>query len=271
MMARPFHFDPRAFWHLAGRWRVGQGHAMRWFLLILSLLWAGAASAEPVRVFAAASLKTALDAAAAEWTGGEVVLSYAGSGTVARQVAAGAPADIVVLAHADWMEWLDVQGVLGAAPVIIASNTLVVIGRVGADDLDLTPQAFAARLGVDGRLAMGDLRAVPAGIYGQEALVALGLWDGVTMRIAQADNVRNAMAFVARGEAPLGIVYASDAVAEPRVAIVADLPSDAHTPIVYPAATTTSAGPMAKEFMHFLQSPMGRNLFREAGLRDPSE
>lgn len=269
MMARQFHFDPTGSSHLAGRLRVGQGRLMRWVLLFLSLLWASTASAEPVRVFAAASLKTALDAAAAEWTGGTVSLSYAGSGAVARQVAAGAPADIVVLAHADWMKWLDAQGVLGTDPVILAGNTLAVIGQVGDAELALTPEDIAARLGRDGRLAMGDLRAVPAAIYGQEALVALGLWDGVAARIAQADNVRNAMAFVARGEAPLGIAYASDALAEPRVAIVAKLPSNIHAPIVYPAATTAFAQPIAQEFLAFLQSPVGQSVFRTAGLQEP--
>jgi len=241
---------------------------MRWVFLFISLLWASMASSDTVRVFAAASLKTALDAAAAEWTGGEVSLSYAGSGAVARQVAAGAPADIVILAHADWMDWLNAQGVLGAGPVIVASNALVVIGRVGDPELALTPQDFAARLGRDGRLAMGDLRAVPAGIYGKEALEALGLWDDVSNRVAQADNVRNAMAFVARGEAPLGIVYASDAVAEPRVAVVAYLPDDTHSPIVYPAAITKMTRPIAQQFLTFLQSPRGQKVFRSVGLRE---
>lgn len=244
---------------------------MRWVLLFISLLWANAAQAETVRVFAAASLRTALDAAAGGWDGGEVSLSYAGSGAVARQVASGAPADIVVLAHADWMEWLDAQGALGGAPVVLAGNTLVVIGPRGSAALELTPEDLAARLGKDGRLAMGDLRAVPAGIYGQEALIALGLWEGVAGRVAQADNVRTAMAYVAQGEAPLGIVYASDAKADARVNIVAPLSATTHTPIVYPAALTATASPLAQEFLTYLQSPEGQQVFRAAGLTEPPQ
>jgi molybdate transport system substrate-binding protein len=244
---------------------------MRWALLLSCLLWTSGATAETVRVFAAASLKTALDAAAVAWTEGSVTLSYAGSGAVARQVAAGAPADIVILAHTDWMDWLADQGALAAAPVVLAGNTLVVIGPQGAAPLPLTPAAFAARLGPEGRLAMGDLRAVPAGLYGREALEALGLWDGVAARVAQADNVRGAMAFVARAEAPLGIVYGSDATAEPRVRIVAELPAESHTPILYPAALTRDARTEAAGFLAFLQAPGGQHLLRAHGLREPPQ
>lgn len=244
---------------------------MRWVLLLSCLLWASGAGAETVRVFAAASLKTALDTAAAAWTDGSVSLSYAGSGAVARQVAAGAPVDIVILAHADWMDWLSDQGVLAGAPVVLASNTLVVIGPQGAAPLLLKPDAFAARLGPEGRLAMGDLRAVPAGLYGSEALRALSLWEGVVQRVAQADNVRAAMAFVARSEAPLGIVYGSDALAEPRVSIVAELPAESHSPILYPAALTRDAGPEAAAFLAFLQAPDGQRILQAQGLREPPQ
>ena len=204
-----------------------------------------ARAAEPVRVFAAASLKPPLDVIAAGWDG-PVTLAYAGSGTVARQVAAGAPADVVILAAADWMDWLALQTSLGAVR-IVARNALVLAGRAGSATLDLASDAIIDRLD-GGRLAMGDPVSVPAGHYGQQALRALGLWSALERRLLLAENVQAALAYVARGDVPLGLVYRSDATA-PGVAAVARVPEETHDPIVYPGAARRGVAPEASAFL----------------------
>ena len=200
---------------------------------------------ERVRVFAAASLKPPLDVIAARWSA-PVSVSYAGSGAAARQVAAGAPADVVILAAADWMDWLGRERRLGAVRVV-ARNALVLAGPSGSPPLALTPQSVLIRLG-GGRLAMGDPLSVPAGRYGRQALEALGLWTALEGRLLLAENVRAALASVARGDVPLGLVYRSDALT-PGVEAVASIPERAHDPIVYPAAATREAGPSARAFL----------------------
>ena len=203
------------------------------------------AGAGRVAVFAAASLKPPLDEIAAGWDG-PVSLSYAASGTLARQVAAGAPADVVILAATDWMDWLGEQGALDGPPVVLASNRLAMIGPTGAAPLELAPGPVLARLG-DGRLAIGDPASVPAGRYAREALEALGLWEAVEPRLLTAADARAALAYVAGGEAPLGVAYASDAAG--GVATVAAIPPEAHSPIAYPAALVRGAGPDAAAFL----------------------
>ncbi len=196
----------------------------------------------PVTVFAAASLRGALEEIAADYPA-PVTLSFGGSGTLARQAAAGAPVDAVVLAHRDWASWLDARGLLLPGTMReVAGGTLVLIGPVGAPPL---PAPDAARLSEAlgaGRLAMGQRDGVPAGIYGREWLTHIGAWEALAPHLAETDNVRAALALVAQGAAPLGIVYASDALAEPRVSIRYTVPGDAHTPIRYPAAALTAAG-----------------------------
>jgi molybdate transport system substrate-binding protein len=202
-----------------------------------------------VTVLAAASLKPALDEIAAGWDA-PVAVSYGGSGTLARQAAAGAPADVIVLAAADWMDWLAGQGVLVGPAVAVAGNRLVVAGPAGAPPLDLTPGAVLERL--EGRrLALGDPMSVPAGRYAREALRSLGLWDVLSDRLLLAENVRAALAFVARGDVALGMVYASDTVGT-GVAPVADVPHSAHSPITYPAALLSGARPGAAGFLRRL-------------------
>jgi molybdate transport system substrate-binding protein len=243
---------------------------MRMFMTSLTLLYLFAVPAvaqEPLRVFAAASLKTVLEEAGQVW-GAPVVFSFAGSGALARQIDAGAPVDVVVLASRQWSDWLAEQGALvDGTAADVASNTLVMVGPNGAADLPdpLTADALSQRLGVEGRLAVGDIRSVPAGIYGVQALTALGLWEVAEPRLAQADNVRNALAFVALGEAPLGIVYATDALAEPRVRVVARFGAGTHDPIVYPAAVVKDAVPQAADFIAFLLSETGQAVFRDNG------
>lgn len=197
--------------------------------------------AGPVHVFAAASLQGPLDAVSAAWAG-EVVISYGGSGTIARQVSQGAPADVVILANSAWSDWLVTGGHVHAKPRALLSNRLVVIGPTGAAPLpDATPQTLLAQLD-GGRLAMGQHMSVPAGIYAHAWLTRIDAWDDVSPQLAETENVRAALALVARGEVPLGIVYASDAAASDRVSVLWDVPPDSHPPIVYPGLALTPEG-----------------------------
>ncbi|WP_425089009.1 molybdate ABC transporter substrate-binding protein [Stappia sp.] len=245
-----------------------------WLALAVTLLPAGAAraeKAEAVTVFAAASLKTALDEVAALWrdeTGFEVVVSYAGSSALARQIEAGAPADLFISANPGWMDRLEAAGLLSAeSRRDLLTNAIVLIGH-GPDvaQVTLSPDLDLAGLIGDGRLAMALVDAVPAGIYSKAALETLGLWDKVAAKVAQADNVRAALALVAIGEAPFGIVYATDALAEDRVSVAARFPADTHPPILYPAARTAeSAHPQADALLAFLRGPAAMTVFQRHG------
>lgn len=229
-------------------------------ILIWSLAAAASAAAERVNVFAAASLRGALEEIAAD-VPGDVSLSFGGSGTMARQVAAGAPADVVVLANTLWMDWLVREDITAAqAAVPIASNRLVVIGAAEAEALT-APSDLPARLG-DARLAMGHRSAVPAGAYARQWLETAGLWEALKDNLAEADSVRAALAFVARGAAPLGIVYASDAMAEPAVKVLWDIPPLHHDAILYPAAALTPEGEI---FLKHLTSPEAAAIFAAHG------
>jgi molybdate transport system substrate-binding protein len=239
--------------------------------LALCLAAAPAAAEERITVFAAASLKTALDAVAEEWraaTGHEARLAYAGSSALARQIQSGAPADVFVSANEAWMDALAADGLIDPdSRVALLGNALVLV----AHDPEAAPVALRpgtdlpARLG-EGRLAMALVEAVPAGIYGKAALETLGLWEAVAPSVAQADNVRAALALVATGAAPYGIVYATDAVAEDRVRVVGRFPPGTHPPIVYPAAVTARAeGAAPAAFLAFLQGPEARAAFERNG------
>ena len=244
-----------------GAWRIVGGD-MRILLTLLCLLTPLRAAAEPVTVFAAASLRGALSEIAQAYDG-KVTLSFAGSGTLARQVAAGAPVDAVVLAHADWLDWLDTRGITQAdTRADVAGGQLVLIGAASAPLLD-TPTAanLLAALG-KGRLAIGQRDGVPAGSYARDWLRHIGAWEALMPRLAETDNVRAALALVAVGAAPLGVVYASDAVAEPRVTVRYAIPSETHTQIRYPAAAITDAG---AAFVTYLQSEDARAIFAAHG------
>ena len=233
------------------------------------------AETAPIDLFAAASLREVLDAAVVDYqsrSGWTVRATYAGSAQLARQIAQGAPADLFIAADVAWMDWLDQRGLIEtSARRSLASNRLVLIAPVSSSDasVDLTsPSALTARLG-DGRLAMAE-PAVPAGRYGLEALTRLNLWPAVEHRLAPGDDVRAALALVAHGEAPLGLVYATDALIEPRVRVVATFPPDSHAPIVYPAAPVRrrdDAGDPegARAFLAFLASVEGQAVFRRFG------
>lgn len=250
---------------------------LRPFLLILLLLAPLPARAERVPVYAAASLKTALDAVVPAFeaaTGHEAVVSFAGSSALARQIGQGAPAGIFISANMGWMDQLGAEGhLMPGTRRDLLRNTLVLIGTG-----ETTPEPveigegfpFADHLG-DGRLAMALVDAVPAGIYGKAALEALGAWDAVSPRVAQADNVRAALALVASGEAPLGVVYATDAHAEPRVHVIGTFPETSHQPIIYPVAATTGAGPAAMAFLDYLGGEEARDVFTSEGFVALSE
>ncbi|MGH1356433.1 MAG: molybdate ABC transporter substrate-binding protein [Thalassovita sp.] len=247
-------------------------HLALLMMLLPAPLWA-----QDVTVFAAASLKTALEDVASAWTaqtGHTATLSFAGSSALARQIDAGAPADIFISANQGWMDHLAALGVIQTdSRVDLLGNTLVLIGPAGSAPLGaLGPETdLTSRIGAD-RMAMALIQAVPAGIYGKAALTALGLWPQVADKIAQTDNVRAALALVALGEAPLGVTYASDAMAQPRVTVLATFPDTSHPAILYPAAITTeSTGPQATEFLTFLQSDTAKDIFRAAGFLIPED
>ena len=238
-------------------------------VLAATLLTAFAAvplCAKDLTVFAAASLKTALDRAATQWeaqSGETVTLSYAGSSALARQIAAGAPADLVFLANLDWMDWLEGQGLIapGSRTAPLSNRLVVIAPKDEASPLDLSD--LPARLGSDGRLAMALVEAVPAGVYGKSAFTSLGLWPDLAPRVAQTDNARAALALVATGAAPLGVVYATDAGADDAVAVVADVPPESHPPIRYALARVEGGAGAA--FLDYLTSAQGLRHFTDAG------
>ncbi|GGH57045.1 molybdate ABC transporter substrate-binding protein [Frigidibacter albus] len=232
------------------------------------------AATEDVTVFAAASLTGALDAVAEAWaaeTGHRAVLSYGGSSAMARQIQQGAPADIFIAASADWMDAVATSGDVQAdTRRDILGNTLVLIAQGQAAPVKVDASLDLPGMLDGGRLAMALVDAVPAGVYGKQALVSLGLWDGAAPLVAQADSVRGALAFVAQGEAPLGIVFATDAAAEERVSVIGTFPAGSHAPITYPAALTAQAtSPVAAEFLDYLTSDPARRIWAAAGFSAP--
>lgn len=229
------------------------------------------AQAEQVTVFAAASMKTALEKIIDDFekaSGIDVTLSVAGSSVLARQIEYGAPANVFISANSDWMDHLENAGrISGESRVDLVGNTLVLIGREGGQ-VEVSENLNLLQLLGSGRLAMALVEAVPAGIYGKAALTSLGLWDDVQTKVAQVDNVRAALALVAQGAAPIGIVYASDAHADPRVVVLGQFPKMSHPPIHYPAAVVT--GRMtngALSFLNYLQSQPARAIFGAQGFQ----
>ncbi|MDF3852738.1 molybdate ABC transporter substrate-binding protein [Paracoccus pantotrophus] len=237
------------------------------FLAAALIALAPAAQADEITIFAAASLKDALDEIAADWQashGDTVVISYAGSSQLAKQIQEGAPADLFISASAAWMDAVQDSGDIDPATRRdLLGNTLVLVGTGKPAEAAVTE--LPGLLG-DGKLAMAMVDSVPAGQYGKAALTALGLWEQVEGQVAQADNVRAALKLVATGEAPLGIVYGSDAVAEPGVGVVATFPADSHEQITYPAAVTRAADtPQAAAFLDSLSQEPARSVFESQG------
>ena len=243
-------------------------------LLLLALLSGGPALAAPPSppvVLAAASLQESLSAAADVWarTGHpRPVISFAASSALARQVQAGAPADLFVSADEEWMDFLAKAGLIApASRAEFLTNRLVLVAPATSRlRLNIAPRmAIGAALG-SGRLALADPDSVPAGRYAREALTRLGAWPQVAGKLARAENVRAALALVARGETPLGVVYATDALAEPRVRVVGLFPAGSHRPITYPLARLAgSTNPEGEAFRRFLLSPAARAVFRRYG------
>ena len=256
---------------MASTRRFRLGRAVLVLLALASGTAESATEGSGPTVFAAASLKNALEDAAARWTAeghAAPVLSFAASNVLEKQIEQGAPADLFFSADTDWMAAAEKAGVIRPGTRIdLLANAIVLVAPKGSaapiairPGLDLAPALGA------GRLAMGNVAAVPAGKYGKAALEKLGAWDGVKDHVAEAESVRAALAFVARGEAPLGIVYATDAVAEPKVAVVGTFPDDSHPPIVYPVALTRdSHSPDAATFLAFLRGPSAAAAFAKQG------
>ena len=230
-----------------------------------------AVAAERLLVFAAASLKNALDEIAVAYeaqTGQSVVISYAGSSALARQIEQGAPADVFISADLDWMAWLSERGLTRkGSETSLLGNRLVLVAPAGSNVTTKIAPGFdlAALLG-DGRLAVANTDAVPAGRYAKAALETLGVWNSVSGSLAQAENVRAALALVSTGEAPLGIVYRTDANADPQVRILGTFPATAHPPIVYPVAILSgSENPGSEALLVFLSGEAAGAIFEAHG------
>jgi len=229
-----------------------------------------APNAPSVTVFAAASLTDSLKAVAQAYksrTGKDVTLSFGASSTLARQIEQGAPADLFLSADSDWMDYLQNKNLIAkASRKYLLGNQLVLVAGPGAKPPPKIAPHFdlAGALG-DRRLAIADPASVPAGKYAKETLTALGVWDTVKSKIAAAENVRVALEYVARGEAPYGIVYATDAKAAPNVRVAGVFPENSHDSIVYPAALTKIASPRAKAFLDFLDGKEAHAIFEKAG------
>ncbi|WP_246248992.1 molybdate ABC transporter substrate-binding protein [Chelativorans alearense] len=225
-----------------------------------------AGASERLTIFAAASMKDAMDRVVPAFTaesGIEAVVSLAASSVLARQIEAGAPADVYVSADIAWMDWLTERGLVREASVeTVAGNALAIVSSEAA--ADSRPDALLAR----GRIAMGDPSHVPAGRYARAALSHLGLWETVRERAVYAENVRVALELARRGEAAAAIVYASDAEAAGLPPLYT-FPPESHPPILYPAAATVKAKPQAEAFLDFLAGDKGQAIFRALGFARP--
>ena len=230
------------------------------------------AQARSVTVFAAASLKDALDEIDAQYQakGGTkaAAISYAATPALARQIESGAPADIFISADLAWMDYLEKRRLVRPGTRInLLRNDIVLIAPADSTaTVTIGPKFPLAKLLRDGRLAMADPDSVPAGKYGRAALETLDVWPSVKDRIARAENVRAALNFVSRGEAPLGVVYRSDAVADRRVRVMGAFPADTHPPIIYPAALLVGGrSPAAEKYFDFLTSNEAKGIFKRHG------
>jgi molybdate transport system substrate-binding protein len=229
------------------------------------------AQQKTVTVFAAASMKNALDdidAAFTKSTGIKVVASYAASSALMKQIEEGAPADVFASADLDWMDYGSQKKVIkDDTRINLVGNRLVLIAPKDSklDNVTIGPGFDLAQLAGDGRIATGDVRAVPVGKYAKAALEKLGSWDAASSKFAMTENVRAALTLVAREEAPLGIVYATDAKVEPNVKVIGVFPADSHPPIVYPVAATATAKPEAIAYLSYLRSAAAKAVFEQYG------
>ncbi len=223
-------------------------------------------------VFAAASMRNALDDANKAFnktTGVKVVASYAASSALAKQIEQGAPADVYVSANIKWMDYLIGKKLIAAGTKVnLLGNALVLIAPTSAkiDHVTIGKGFDIAKLAGDGRIAVANTKAVPAGLYAKAALQNLGAWKAAEPKLAQGENVRATLAYVARNETPLGIVYATDAKVEPKVKTIGVFPEDSHPPVTYPvAATADTKNPHVKRYLTFLRSSAAKAIFEKYG------
>ncbi|UHS58175.1 molybdate ABC transporter substrate-binding protein [Agrobacterium vaccinii] len=251
---------------------------MKGVLATMTGVWLGAITLsspalaqDKVTVFAAASMKNALDAANAEWakeTANEATVSYAASSALAKQIEAGAPADVFISADLAWMDYVAGKKLIkdGTRVNLLGNRLVLVAPSDKAKPVDISQGFDLAGLVGDGKLAMGAVDSVPAGKYGKAALEKLGVWSAVQSKVAGAESVRAALVLVSRGEAPYGIVYQTDAAADPGVKIVGTFPQDSHEPIIYPVAILSeSKSPAATAYLDFLKSAKAAPYFEKQG------
>jgi molybdate transport system substrate-binding protein len=240
-------------------------------IAIAAAPYAANAQDKSITVFAAASMKNALDDVDAAYTkqsGVKVVASYDASSALMKQIEGGAPADVFVSADLKWMDYGSQKKLIkDDTRVNLLGNELVLIAPKDSkiDKVAIAPGFDLAKLAGDGRIATGDVKAVPVGIYAQAALEKLGVWSAVEPKMAMTANVRAALVLVARGEAPLGIVYSTDAKVEPGVKVVGVFPESSHDPIIYPVAATVNAKPDATPYLAFLRSAAAKAIFESYG------
>ncbi|MDO9059887.1 MAG: molybdate ABC transporter substrate-binding protein [Bradyrhizobium sp.] len=251
-------------------------HRLAGYFLAFSILLgfthsAAIAQDKSLTVFAAASMKNALDDIGAAYTaksGVKVVASYAASSALAKQIEQGAPADIFASADTDWMDYaVSKKAINASSRMSLLGNSLVLIAPKDSklDKVAIGPGFDLATLAGDGRIATGDVKSVPAGKYARASLEKLGAWQAAESKFAMAESVRAALALVVRGEAPLGIVYSTDAKIEPGVRIVGSFPADSHPAILYPVAATATAKPEAAFYLTFLRSSAAKAIFEKYG------
>lgn len=251
-------------------------HRLAGFFIAVTLLFGSIqpparAQDKSLTVFAAASMKNALDdidAAYTAKTGVKISASYAASSALAKQIEQGAPADIFVSADTDWMDYAAKNKTINQPTrVNLLGNSIVLIAPKDSkvDKVTIGPGFDLAKLAGDGRIATGDVKAVPVGKYAKAALERLGAWSAAEPKFALADSVRAALTLVARGEAALGIVYATDAKVEPGVKIVGSFPADSHPPITYPVAATATAKAEAADYLAFLRSSVAKTILEKYG------
>ena len=248
---------------------------IRFLISALFALAVGAATAhaedKTITVFAAASLKNALDdvdTAFTKQSGIKVVVSYGASSALAKQIEQGAPADVFFSADLQWMDYgVQRKIIKDDTRANLLGNKLVLIAAKDAniDNVTIGPGFDLAKLAGDGKVATGDVRAVPVGLYARAALERLGAWAAVEPKMVMAENVRLALSMVARGEAPLGIVYETDAKVEPAVKVIGVFPDNTHDPIIYPVALTATAKPDANQYLSFLRSQTVKSVFESYG------
>jgi molybdate transport system substrate-binding protein len=231
----------------------------------------GAAQTTDVVVFAAASLKTALDIISAEWqkaSGKKVVISYGASPALAKQLEQDAPAHVFIPADIDWMDYVAQKKLIRPESRVnlLGNRIVLIVPKDKGQAIEIKPGFDLAKIVGDGRLATANVDAVPAGKYGKAALEKLGVWRNVAGKLAQTENVRAALLLVSRGEAAAGIVYQTDAASDPDVTIIGTFPEDTHPAIVYPMALTTkAAGSGAAEYLTYLRAPKAKALFEAQG------